>query len=279
MMKINTKLAALGLLFPVLLAATGCDQPGASSESGVRSGDALERVNKTGVLLWGADVIGGIPYVYEDPAAPGTYIGFEMDIAQAIGKRLGVEQRMVIRAWDTLIPELQRGSFDIAMNGIEDTSERSDFILFSKPYYVYAQQITVRKEQEGINALSDLDGKIVATLSGTAAEDLLREQPGVHLRIHPEIIYSYGDLEAGKVDAVVLDTPIAAAYGATNPKFKNVGDPFAPGRYVIALRKEDERLQAAIDEALGEMKASGELKAIYEKWGIMSPEQQEIGVR
>jgi len=279
MMKTKTKMAALGLLFPLLLATTGCGPSGASSETNARSSDALDRIKKTGVLLWGADVIGGIPYVYEDPASPGSYIGFEMDIAQAIGKRLGVEQRMVIRAWDALIPELQRGTFEIAMNGIEDTSDRSHFILFSKPYFVYAQQITVRKEQEGINALTDLDGKTVATLSGTAAEDLLREQTGVHLRIHPEIIYSYGDLEAGKVDAVVLDTPIAAAYGAANPKLKNVGDPFAPGRYVIALRKEDEKLKAAIDEALGEMKASGQLKAIYEKWGIMSPEQQEIGVR
>ena len=279
MMKRKTTMAMLGLLLPLLLMATGCDQPDASTGTGVRSGDSLQRIKKTGVLRWGADVVGGIPYVYEDPAAPDSYIGFEMDIAKALAKHLGVEQQMVIRAWDSLIPELQMGTFDVAMNGIEDTAERSNFITFSEPYFVYAQQITVRKEQEGISALTDLDGKTVATLSGTAAEDLLRGYPGISVRIHPEIIYSYGDLEAGKVDAVVLDTPIAAAYGATNPKLKNVGTPFAPGRYVIALRKGDEELKGAIDKALQEMKASGELKAILETWGIMSPAQQEIGVQ
>lgn len=279
MMKRKKTMATLGLLLPLLLMATGCDQLDASTETGVRSGDALQRIKKTGVLQWGADVVGGIPYVYEDPVAPGSYIGFEMDIAKALAKHLEVEQQMVIRAWDSLIPELQRGTFDIAINGIEDTAERSTLVLFSEPYFVYAQQITVRKEQDGISALTDLDGKTVATLSGTAAEDLLRQRPGIQLRINPEIIYSYGDLEAGKVDAVVLDTPIAAAYGATNPKLKNVGTPFAQARYIIALRKGDEELKGTIDKTLQEMKASGELKGIYEKWGIMNPLQQEIGVQ
>jgi polar amino acid transport system substrate-binding protein len=272
-------MAALGLLIPLLIVATGCQQGNASLEAGVSVDDSLQRVQKAGVLLWGADVVGGIPYVYEDPATPGSYIGFEMDIAQTLASHLGVQQQMVIRAWDTLIPELQKGSFDLAINGIEDTADRGIMVLFSEPYYVYAQQITVRKEQEGIAALNDLNGKTVATLSGTAAEDLLRAQPGVQVRIHPEIIYSYSDLEAGKVDAVVLDTPIAAAYGATNPKLKNVGTPFAEGQYVIALRKEDQGLQEAVDKALRAMKASGELKAIYEKWGIMNSLQQGIGVQ
>ena len=279
MMKRKTTMAALGLLLPLLVVSTGCDPLDASSGTNVQTNDSLQRIKKTGVLRWGADVVGGIPYVYEDPEVPGSYVGFEMDIAKSLAKYLRVEQEMVIRAWDSLIPELQRGTFDVAMNGIEDTPERSTMVLFSEPYFVYAQQITARQEQEGISTLTDLDGKTVGTLSGTAAEDLLRERAGIQVRIHPEIIYSYGDLEAGKVDAVVLDTPIAAAYGATNPKLKNVGAPFAPGRYIIALRKEDKELKGAIDKALQEMKASGELKAIFEKWGIMNPLQQEIGVR
>jgi polar amino acid transport system substrate-binding protein len=201
-----------------------------------------------------------------------------MDIANAIAQQLGVELKLVIKPWDTLIPELQRGSFDMAMNGIENAPERAKIVQFSMPYFVYSQQLTVRKETRGINSLADLKGKTVATLSGTAAEDILMNTPGIHLLVNPEIIYSYQALESGKADAVLLDTPIAAAYGATNPKLKNVGDSFMEGNYVIAFRKGDESLRDAVDQILESMKSSGALKSIYAKWGIMDSHQGKIGI-
>jgi polar amino acid transport system substrate-binding protein len=216
--------------------------------------------------------------VYEDPHRPDTYIGFEMTIAQAIADGLGVQLKLVIKAWDTLIPELQRGSFDLAMNGIEDTEDRDKIVLFSEPYFVYAQQLTVRKNTSGIASLDDLRDKRVATLSGTAAEDILRQTAGVQIVTNPEIIYSYRDLEEGKVEAVLLDTPIAAAYGAANPKLQNVGQSFGEGRYVIAFRKEDKSLRDAIDRVLQSLKQNGELKRIYERWGIMDQHQAQIGI-
>ncbi|MEW5800474.1 MAG: ABC transporter substrate-binding protein [bacterium] len=271
----------LDVLWPVLffVILLGC-QKGSEVTSPGRQGkdSSLERVNKAGVLLWGADVIGGVPYVYEDPERPNTYIGFEVDIARAIALHLGVKQKLVIKAWDTLIPELQKESFDIAMNGIEDTQDRRKMVLFSDPYYVYSQQITVRKETEGISTLEDLKGKTVGTLSGTAAEDILRKVAGIEVSINPEIIYSYRDLEDGRVDAVILDKPIAVAYGASNPKLKNVGESFEEGTYVIALRKSDKALLDAINAALKAIKDNGELADIYRKWGIMDEHQKRIGV-
>lgn len=264
------------------LAIAGCQRgsaPGDERAAAGRRDGSLERVKEQRVLQWGADVVGGVPYVYEDPSSPGSYIGFEMDIARAIGRALGVETQLVIKAWDTLVPELQGGSFDMAMNGIEDTEDRSQIVLFSEPYYVYSQQITVRRETEDIASLEDLRGRTVATLSGTAAEDILRSTEGVNTATNPEIIYSYRDLEQGRVDAVLLDTPIAVAYGATNPKLKNVGTPFGDGRYVIAFREEDRELRDAVNEALRRIKANGELRAIFEKWGIMNQHQERIGVR
>jgi len=240
---------------------------------------SLERVRHAGVLLWGADVIGGIPYAFEDPKHPGTYIGFEVDIAREVAHKLGVEPKLVIRAWDTLIPELQKGSFDMAMNGIEDTPDRANMVGFSEPYFVYSQQLTVRKSTHGVAALPDLKGKTVATLSGTAAEDILRQTPGIKVVTHPEIIYSYRDLENKKVDAVLLDTPIAAAYGATNPALQNVGPSFSEGQYVAAFRKEDASLRDAVNGALESLKQDGTLKAIYGKWGILDAHQGRIGIR
>ena len=271
----NMHTLLLASIFAVLC-LSGCSEGPEQTDTQLTT---YERIQEEGVLRWGADVIGGIPYVYEDPENAGTYIGFEMDIAQGIAEQLGVKQEMVIRAWDSLVPELQKGSYDMAMNGIEDTEGRSKIVQFSEPYFVYSQQITVRKETEGVNTLEDLKGKKVATLSGTAAEDILRATPGIDVHINPEIIYSYQELEDGSVDAVVLDTPIAAAYGAPNPAFKNVGETFAPGHYVIAFRDEDTALKAAVDKALNTMKANGELAAIYRKWGIMNGFQQSIGIQ
>jgi polar amino acid transport system substrate-binding protein len=240
---------------------------------------SLKRVREAKTLAWGADVVGGVPYVFEDPAHKGQYTGFEMDIARALAKDLGVEAKLVIRPWDTLIPELQRGTFDMAMNGIEDTPARAQIVQFSDPYYLYAQQLTVRKTTTTVASLADLKGKRVATLSGTAAEDILRNTAGVETVIQPEITYSYRDLEQSKVDAVLLDTPIAAAYGATNPKLKNVGESFHPGRYIIAFRQEDKSLRDAVNGALRRIKENGELAAIYRKYGIMDQHQGAIGVR
>jgi polar amino acid transport system substrate-binding protein len=263
-----------------LLAGCGAQKQDQAGTDATKTHDgSLKRVQQSKVLAWGADVVGGVPYVYEDPAHKGQYTGFEMDIARAVARELGVEARLEVRPWDTLIPELQRHTFDMAMNGIEDTPARAQIVLFSDPYFLYAQQLTVRKTTTAVASLEDLKGKRVATLSGTAAEDILRNTPGIETVIQPEITYSYRDLEQSKVDAVLLDTPIAAAYGATNPKLKNVGESIHPGRYVIAFRQEDQSLRDAVNQALAKIKESGELATIYRKYGIMDQHQAEIGVR
>ena len=119
----------------------------------------------------------------------------------------------------------------------------------------------------------------MATLSGTAAEDILRRSPGIQVVVNPEVIYSYRDLADGKVDAVLLDKPIAVAYGASNPKLKNVGDSFQDGHYVITFRTQDVALRDAVNQALAGLKKSGELKAIYARYGIMDTHQLTIGIQ
>jgi len=274
----NKRSLAMLPITALLAALLGCGSGHSGAGAKEARDPSLDRVKGAGVLVWGADVIGGIPYAFEDPKHPGTYIGFEVDIANEIAHQLGVEPKLEIRAWDTLIPELQKGSFDMAMNGIEDTPDRAAIVSFSVPYFVYSQQLTVREETSGVSGLTDLKGKTVATLSGTAAEDILRQTPGIKVVTHPEIIYSYRDLQSRRVDAVLLDSPIAAAYGASNPKLKNVGESFAEGQYVAAFRKEDQSLRAAVNVAIESLKKNGRLKAIYEKWGILDKHQTRIGI-
>ena len=102
----------------ILSVVVGCGKVNEVSDKKDEQPDSPQRLKQTGALRCGADVVGGISYVFEDPKYSGTYIGFEMEIANANARHMGVKQELVIRAWDSLIPELQKSRFDIAMNGI-----------------------------------------------------------------------------------------------------------------------------------------------------------------
>jgi polar amino acid transport system substrate-binding protein len=237
---------------------------------------ALDKIKERGTLLWGADAEGGAPYIFPDPENPEKYIGFEVDLADAIAKKLGVKAVHKQNAWDGLVPALERGDFDIAMNGIEITDDRKETILFSRPYYIYVEQLVVRKEETSIEDLNDLKGKKVGTLSGTVAQDILQEFGGIDVKIYPGQVQPYEDLAIGRIDAVLLDLPIAAYYGKPNPKLKYAGEPMGEGLYGIAIRKEDEELKVKIDEILAELLRTGELKKIYEKWDLWNEAQDKL---
>jgi polar amino acid transport system substrate-binding protein len=236
----------------------------------------IERIKERGALIWGSDAEGGAPYVFPDPKDPSKLIGFEVDIAQAIAKALGVDARQAQNAWDSLIPALERGDFDIAMNGIEITPQRKDKVLFSHPYYVYTEQLVVRKEEKSINDIRDLEGKKVGTLSGTTAQDILNGIGGVDVKIYSGQVEPYEDLALGRIEAVLMDLPIAAYYAKPNPKLRYQGQPLGEGFYGIAIRKDDKELKEAMDEILRKLLKSGDLKRIYEKWGMWSEAQEKL---
>jgi polar amino acid transport system substrate-binding protein len=236
----------------------------------------LEAIKQRGVLLWGADAEGGAPYVYPDPQRPAQLIGFEYDLADALAARLGVRARMVQNQWDQLIPALERGNFDIILNGLELTPENQQHIAMSAPYFVYAQQIVTRKSTEGLERLEQLKGKTVGALSASVAERLLEESSGINLKIYPGNVESLRDLKASRIEAVVLDLPIALYYAKPEPALKFSGAPFAPGFYGIGVRKQDATLLAALNQALQELGADHTLERIYRKYGIWDERQETL---
>ncbi|MEO8548753.1 MAG: ABC transporter substrate-binding protein/permease [Kofleriaceae bacterium] len=244
----------------------------ACSGERVEVGKTLAAVQQRGEITWGADQSGGEPYVYQD--ASGKLIGFEVDLMDAIARRLGVKARMVQYNWSNLVQSLERGDFDIVMNGLEATQERKDRILLSDPYYVYAETLTVRTSSEA-RSLFELGGKRVGTLNQTYAHDILRMMPSIHEVLYEGNEEPYIDLETGRSDAVLLDNIIADRYGCTDkhPALKCVPYDIARGTYVIGIRKGDAPLKAAIDKALADMRADGELRRILEKAHIWDDRQ------
>ena len=108
------------------------------------TGDALAQIRARGELTWGADLQGGEPFLWEDPDHPGELLGFEVEIMDAVARRLGVRQRMVQCDWSNLLPSLERRDFDLVFNGLEVTAERQERILLSRPYFIYAETLAVR---------------------------------------------------------------------------------------------------------------------------------------
>lgn len=142
------------------------------------AGSSFDEIKKRGYILWGSDAEGGAPYVFPDPKDPSRLVGFEVDLANAIARELGVTARQSQNAWDSLIPALQRGDFNIAMNGIEITPQKQETVLFSVPYYIYTEQLVVRKDNNDIHGVGDLKSRKVGTLSGTVAQEILTKTEG-----------------------------------------------------------------------------------------------------
>ncbi len=248
----------------------------ASRPPPVFSANHLETIQSSGVLRWGADAEGGGPYIYPDPARPEQMTGFEFDLANALAAKLGVRAQMVQNQWDQLIPALQRGNFDIILNGLEITAENQQRIAMSLPYYVYAQQIVTRGGTAGLERLEDLKGSRVGVLSSTVAQRLVAGLSGTDVRIYPGNVESFRDLKARRIDAVVLDLPIAIFYARPEADLKFSGPPFAPGYYGIGVLKEDTSLLAALNLAIEQLDTDGTLERIYRKYGVWDERQKDL---
>ena len=237
--------------------------------------DALARMRARGTLRWGGDMQGGEPYVFQDPG-DGRLVGFEVDIADALARRLGVRAEFVQNDWSMLVPSLERGDFDVAMNGIEVTDGRRARVAFSRPYYVFTETLVVRRGDRGAETLGDLHGRRVGTLEASLAFELLSGVEGLDVVRYEGVEEPYLDLERRRLDAVLLDNIIAARYGLPRPTLQAAGT-FGEGTYAIAVRPADTTLVAAVDGALADMMESGELRTILERWKLWDDRQARLG--
>jgi polar amino acid transport system substrate-binding protein len=235
--------------------------------------DSPAQVKARGTLRWGGDLQGGEPYVSQ--RADGTLVGFEVDIARALAKRLGVRDEFVQNDWSTLVASLERGTFDIVMNGFEITEERVGRVLFSRPYYVFAERLTVRKGETRFHAsLPELRGRRIGTLAASLAYDTL-VSAGADPVLYEGQEEPYADLASGRTDGVLLDDIIAQRYATRHDGLVTAGD-VREGVYAIAARRDENDLMIAIDAALSEMIHSGELREILKRAGIDDPREAKL---
>jgi His/Glu/Gln/Arg/opine family amino acid ABC transporter permease subunit len=221
-------------------------------------------------LTFGADAKSDAPYAFADPADDTRLIGFEKEIIDAVAKRMGRTARLVQNDWEALIPGLNRGLYNVVMNGLEITPEHEQAVDFSIPYYTTFEQLAVRAG-DPYRTLADLLGHKVGTLKASLGQRILQDARSINVVGYDEETDAYSDLANGRVDAVLLDYPIALYYATPNQALRLVGEPIGRIRYGIAMRKSDAALRQQIDRALKDVMASGELRRILERWNLWTP--------
>ena len=263
--------SVVAVLFLLLLALTA---PAAHAEV---PAETLAAVHAHGELRWGADSQGGAPYVFQDPMDPTHLVGFEVDLADALGKKLGVRARPVQGQWDGLLDLLTRGDFDVAINGLEVAEEKRRVAELSRPYYATAEHLTVRRgDPDAPRTMEALRGRRVGTLPSSLAERILR-RAGAEVKTYDggqnDI---FDDLRIGRTDAVLMDDPVTLYYGAIDPALERVEGSLGELQYAIALRKDDPAMLEAVNRALGELAADGTLGRIYARWGRWNEETARL---
>jgi glutamine transport system substrate-binding protein len=202
---------------------------------------------------------------YED----GEYVGFDIDLINAVAEEVGFEIEMETTNFDGIIPGLQTGSFDIAIAGISIREDRKESVDFSDPYYESGLSIGVHIDNDDIHDIDDLEGKTIATRLGSTSADYIEENiEDAEANQYEQLDQAYLAVENGSVDAILYDAPNVAYYIQTQGEdsLKMVGDLYQAENYGIAISKGQEELVDAINDALSTLRDDGTYDEIYEKW-------------
>jgi len=197
------------------------------------------------------------------------YVGFDIDLWDAIAKQLNLEYTLKPMDFAGIIPALQTRNVDLALAGITITDERKKAIEFSDGYYKSGLQVMVKANNDSIKGIDDLNGKVVAVKSGTGSVDYAKQNIKTKdLRQFPNIDNAYMELGTNRADAVLHDTPniLYFIHTAGKDQFKAVGDPVEAQQYGIAFPKGSDDLREKVNGALKTLKENGTYNTLYKKW-------------
>lgn len=196
-------------------------------------------------------------------------VGFDAAIGKEIATRIGVEPVIVTTAWDGIIAGLLASKYDTIVGSMTITPDREKVVDFVGPYYHAGRGVFV-KEDSPVQSLDELKGKTLGVTLGETHEKWAREQGGWDIRTYKGLPELFLELNAGRVDAIVVDNiPVAVAVKETGEKIRQLDTPDIEGGSVaigIAIRKDNPELKAAMQKALDEMMQDGTYEKIAMEW-------------
>ncbi|MGC4377236.1 ABC transporter substrate-binding protein [Fictibacillus sp. Mic-4] len=248
-------------LVMALLAGCGGDK---KEKSG---GSAIDKIKKRGKLVVGVKYDTNL-FGYKDPKT-GDITGLDIDIAKALAKKLlGDEKKIELKevTSKTRIPMLNNGDIDMIIATMTISEERKKEVDFSDVYFKAGQSLLVKKGSP-IKGVNDLKGKKVLAVKGsTSVVNIKEKAPDAEVLEFENYAEAFTALKAGKGDALTTDNSILYGMAAQDPNYELVGGTFTDEPYGIAIKKGDKKTVKYVNDFLKELKDSGELQKIKDKW-------------
>jgi ABC-type amino acid transport substrate-binding protein len=267
----TTRLTALFAVFLLAIASlvvAGCGSSDDDTTGGGGSGGGGGEA-----LTVGSD----IPYPPFEQGKSGNYTGFDVELLEAIGEKIGRTPEFQDTSFETIFRDVGLGKFEAVISAATITEEREKEVAFSDPYYLSEQAILV-KEGSDVGGIDDLEGKTVGAQQGTTGLELGKEKANAgELRPYPEGPDAINALKAGTVEAVIIDAPVAQNAVEEEGGVEISEKVPTEETYGIAVARDNTELLKEINEGLAEVISDGTYKTIYEKWFHLDPPREFLG--
>ena len=251
-------LVVLSCLLVILLLPTGCKKQDAS----------LSQVQRAGVLRVGIDP--SWPPFESVDAASGELVGLDVDLARAIGSKLGVQVSFVYSGWEGLYEALAAGQFDAILSALPYDEWRTQEAAYSISYFNAGPVIAVAADQAAVSRAKDLAGRAVHVELGSEgdvqARRLRRKIDLQEIVTHTSAQEALTALRDDPNGAAIVDAVSARLFIREPGGLRIVGEPLYDELYVVAVSVRAQSLRQAIDATLIEMRESGELAALLDRW-------------
>ena len=256
------------IIYAVLMAAAVFALAGCKKSDKKNGDDAVSAIKGRGVFVLGLDdSFPPLGFRSDD----NEIVGYDIDLAKEVAKRLGVDFRAQPIDWDAKEMELETGKIDCIWNGFTITEDRKNALSFTEAYLNNDQVLVVRADS-GINSLADAKGKVIGIQSGSSAQEAVDDNASFASSISKLIMFkdnitALNDLDIGGVDGVVMDSVVANySIVQTRKPFKVIDESLANEGYGIGFRKNEPELRDAVWAILKEMQKDGTVTAISQKW-------------
>jgi ABC-type amino acid transport substrate-binding protein len=240
---------------------------GLAGQASAVADPALARVKSAGKLTIAIDATYP-PMESEGP--DGKPVGFDIDFANEVAKRLGVKAEFTVMNWDGILAGLNSKRYDAIISSMNITPEREKQVDFVE--YVKMSQLFVAKKGVNVASEKDLAGKNVAVQADTTSMDFVEKakKAGVTLKDMKAFKLAtdaFAAVKANQADVIVIDEPVGKYYAKQDPKtFVISGRAMAPEPVGVAIRKDDSDLTKQIGTIVDQMKKDGSLKKLQDKW-------------
>ena len=256
------KIIATAVLGIMTMGLAGCGS--SNDKNSASKTDLLEKIQKNGKLVVGMSAdYAPYEFHYIDENGKDVIGGFDVDIANEIANKIGVDLVIQEMDFDALVSALPAGKVDLVISGMNPTEERAKVVDFSEVYYNSKHGILVRAEDaDKYQTFADLEGAKVGVQLGSTQEKIAKtEIPNVNLQQLSNINNLILELKAGKVDAIVMEKPVAEMAVKSNPELA-VGKPTyeeQTGGNAVGSAKNNPQLLAKVNEVITELNESGKM--------------------